>query len=166
MVSADTGLKLTLPSSFTQNSFSMNSLVTASNPAAASASAMRRVRAVFAPPGSPRIRRLPMLWLMSPGSGVEAARWITQPTMRPVGFGLDPEGFDLTFAAHAQAMVLDGLELSAARDDRDVLAGTREPRRHQTTDGAGTVDANTHGAILGKTGTDHVFEESCKCSRS
>src|SRR5216683_1341497 len=47
MVSADTGLKLTLPSSFTQNSFSMNSLTTASNPAAASASAMRRVRAVL-----------------------------------------------------------------------------------------------------------------------
>ena len=85
MVSADTGLKLTLPSSFTQNSFSMNSLAAASNPAAASASAMRRVRAVFVPPGSPRIRRLPMLWLMRPGSGVEAARWITQPTMRPVG---------------------------------------------------------------------------------
>src|SRR2546422_823718 len=139
MVSADTGLKLTLPSSFTQNSFSMNSLVTASNPAAASASAMHRVRAVFAPPGSPRIRRLPMLWLMSPGSGVEATRWITQPTMRPVG---------------------------AARTDRDVPAGTREPRRHQTTDGASAVDANTHGAILGKTGTDHVFEELCKCSRS
>jgi len=30
MVSADTGLKLTFPSSFTQNSFSMNSLTTAS----------------------------------------------------------------------------------------------------------------------------------------
>src|SRR2546422_6373974 len=46
---------------------------------------------------------------------------------------------------------------------RDVLAGTREPRRHQTTDGASAVDADTHSAILGKTGTDHVFEESCKC---
>ena len=26
-----------------------------------------------------------MLWLIRPGSGVEAARWTTQPTMRSVG---------------------------------------------------------------------------------
>ena len=46
---------------------------------------MRLVRAVFLPPGSPRISFEPMLWLTRPGSGVEAARWITQPTTRSVG---------------------------------------------------------------------------------
>jgi hypothetical protein len=85
MVSAETGLKLTLPSSLTQNSFSMASVTLTSNPAALSASAIRRVRPVLRPPGSPRISLRPMLWLMSPGSGVDAARWITQPTMRSVG---------------------------------------------------------------------------------
>ena len=50
---------------------------------------MRLVRAVFSPPGSPRISLAPMLWLTRPGSGVEAARWITQPTMRSVGMARD-----------------------------------------------------------------------------
>ena len=88
-VRADTGLKLTLPSSFTQNSFSIASLTTISKPAAASASAMRLVRAVFSPPGSPRISLAPMLWLIRPGSGVDAARWMTQPTTRSVGMARD-----------------------------------------------------------------------------
>jgi hypothetical protein len=74
MVSADTGLKLTFPRSFTQNSFSILSVLWTSKPAPFSASRMRAVRSVFRPPGSPTISRRPMLWLMSPGSGVDAAR--------------------------------------------------------------------------------------------
>jgi hypothetical protein len=88
IVSAETGLKLTLPRSFTQNSFSIASLTSTSNPAALSVSAIRRVRALLRPPGSPRISRRPVLWRMRPGSGVEAARWMTQPMMRSVGMAL------------------------------------------------------------------------------
>src|ERR1051326_1477695 len=84
-VSTETGLKLTLPRSLTQKSFSMNSLTVTSKPAAVSASAMFLVRRPLRPPGSPRMSLRPMLWLTSPGSGNEAARWITQPTMRSVG---------------------------------------------------------------------------------
>src|SRR5207245_2574006 len=132
MVSADTGLKLTLPSSFTQNSFSMNSLTTASNPAATSASATRLVRAVFLPPGAPggalRLDGDDHVIL-----GAEPGR---------VALGARPRGVDLAAGAraHAQPAGANRLEVRAARDHGDVVLGTEQPRRHQTTDGAGAVD--------------------------
>ncbi|MEJ2174429.1 MAG: ketopantoate reductase C-terminal domain-containing protein [bacterium] len=58
-------------------------------PAPSSASAMRRMRPSSLPPGSPTISRVPWLWLTSPGSGVDAARCTTQPTMRSVGMARD-----------------------------------------------------------------------------
>jgi hypothetical protein len=50
--------------------------------------------------------------------------------------------------AHAQAARADRLEMGSAREHRDLVAGTREPGRDQTTDRTGAVDTDSHGVIL------------------
>ena len=72
--------------------------------------------------------------------------------LRPgVRRSLTLEGLDFAAraVAHAQALLADRFELRAARDDRDVVPGTRQPGGDQTTDRAGAVNADFHGVILG-----------------
>ncbi len=52
------------------------------------------------------------------------------------------------FLDQLQAVLLHGLEMRAARDQRDFLARERELGAHQTADGAGADDADLHGSIL------------------
>ena len=68
------GLNATLPSSLTQISWRNRGVTGHRNPAAISASAMRRARSDLLPSGSPKLIRLPSVCRMTPGSTMSVAK--------------------------------------------------------------------------------------------
>ena len=52
------------------------------------------------------------------------------------------------FAEHAEAVVADGVEVGAAGDEGDVLAGFDEAGADEAADSAGAHDQDVHGAFI------------------
>ena len=84
-VSALSGLNATLPSSFSQISRRICALTGAFSPARVSAAEIARQRSLRVPSGSPMVKRVPSMCLITPGATGSAAGQTTQPTTRSVG---------------------------------------------------------------------------------
>ena len=80
-VSALMGLKETFPHSFSHISWRIER-TGALTPAAASIRLRVFTRALFSPEGSPREKRFPYRWRMTPGSASSVATYTTQPMAR------------------------------------------------------------------------------------
>src|SRR6185312_8558054 len=69
---------------------------------------------------------------------------VLRPRFPGIAGGLRPGQQFLALGTQCQSIGLDGGQVWAARDQRDLFAGQRQLRAQQPADGAGAVDADLH----------------------